>query len=612
LQAFENGIQTKQEPMEPTNEKLLDGKRLYYSFLAGAFNVFEHQKLLNKINVFPVPDADTGTNLASTFRSIVENTTPSTNIKHTSVALAEAALTGARGNSGIIIAQFLYGVSNEIEDSEEITMQSFAETIMKAVHYAYQAISNPVEGTIITVLREWAEFVYMLKDTFETFEQLMRESLEKARESLSKTPEKLKVLAQANVVDAGAKGFVLFLEGITEFFQKDKIKQVLSFKTVSADQETIVLDEHGESEFRYCTEALISLKETTKDSVKAFLESKGDSVVMAGPEVRMRIHIHTNEPADIFAHLADCSTILYQKVDDMVKQNDIAHRRKYNIALVVDSTCDLPVEVIEKYQIHVVPLNVFFGESQFLDRLTITQDKFFHLLETSDVYPTSAQPSIKDITNTFSYLSTHYDSIIAVHISEILSGTYANSKKAAENISKETGKRIDVLNSRITSGGAGLIALRIAESIEKGLSHDEIISQTESWISKTKLLVGSNSLKSFIKGGRVSPAKGFIGTLLNTKPIVTITPEGKAVLFDKAFSYKGSLKKVVKLTGNYINNRPVWKYCIIHAQNPGTADWLSKETEKLIGKKPEYIMEISPVLAISAGIGTVAVALMLD
>ncbi len=182
----------------PTDiDDLLDGKRLYYSFLAGAFNVFENQKMLNKINVFPVPDADTGTNLASTFRSIVENTAPSNNIKHTSTAIAEAALTGARGNSGIIIAQFLYGMSNELEDQEEITMQSFADATMKAVNYAYQAIANPVEGTIITVLREWAEFIYTVKDKYESFEHLMHESLIKARESLAKTPEKLKILAKS-------------------------------------------------------------------------------------------------------------------------------------------------------------------------------------------------------------------------------------------------------------------------------------------------------------------------------------------------------------------------------------------------------------------------------
>ncbi|MFN3556552.1 MAG: DegV family protein [Bacteroidales bacterium] len=593
-------------------QNLLDGKRLYFSFLAGAFNVFENQKMLNKMNVFPVPDADTGTNLASTFRSIVENTTPSDHIKETTMAIAEAALTGARGNSGIIIAQFLYGVSNEIEDQKEITLQNFAEAVMKAVNYAYQAIANPVEGTIITVLREWAEFIYNLKDKFETFEQLMGESLVKARESLAQTPEKLQILKKNNVVDAGAQGFVVFLEGINQIFQKENVKKILSYKTTTVHEDAVILDEHEESEFRYCTEALISLKNTDKATVKEFLTPMGDSLVMAGPDKRMRIHIHTNAPEEVFAHLADVSSILYQKVDDMVRQNEIAHRRKYDIALVIDSTCDLPRELIEEHQIHVVPLNVFFGESQFLDRLTITQEKFFHLLETSDVYPTSSQPAIKDITNTFSYLSTHYESVVALHISSVLSGTFANSKKAAEKIQKESRKPIDVMDTRQTSGAAGLIALRTAEAIANGLTHQELLHWVPQWTDKVKLFVGARSLKSFVKGGRVSPAKGFIGNLLNTKPIISVDETGRAQLFDKAFSYKGSLRKTLAHAQKYIGKQKLWGYCIFHAQDPDTANWYAQELEKLTGQKPRYIMEVSPVLAISAGIGAVGVALMLD
>jgi uncharacterized protein len=596
-----------------SKDNILDGKRLYYSFLAGAFNVFENQKMLNKINVFPVPDADTGTNLASTFRSIVENTAPSNNIKHTSVAIADAALTGARGNSGIIIAQFLYGMSNELEDQAEITVQSFAEATMKAVNYAYQAIANPVEGTIITVLREWAEFMYAVKDKYESFEHLMHESLIKARESLAKTPEKLKILAKSNVVDAGAQGFVFFLEGINQIFEKENVKKILSFKVTNVEQDASIFDEHEEGEFRFCTEAMISLHQTNKEDIKSFLSNMGDSLVMAGPEKRMRIHIHTNEPEVVFAHLADVSTVLYQKVDDMVKQNDIAHRRKHDIALVVDSTCDIPKEIIDHHQINVIPLNVFFGESQFLDRLTITQDKFFDLLKTSDVYPTSAQPGIKDISNTLNYLSTHYESIIALHISSVLSGTFSNSKKAAESITRDNkDKLIDVLDSKQTSASFGLIALRLARAIEKGMTHDEIISKSQEWIGKSKVYVGAKSLESFVKGGRVSPAKGFIGSLLNAKPIISIDENGKAVLLDKAFSYKGSLQKTFNHVRKYIGDKKVWGYSIVHARDPETANWYANEMETITGMKPEYIMEVSPVLAISAGLGAVGVALMLE
>jgi uncharacterized protein len=597
--------------MSISNNSTLDGKRLYYSFLAGAYNVFEHQKHLNQINVFPVPDADTGTNLASTFRSIVENTVPSTNIKQTSVAIADAALTGARGNSGIIIAQFLYGFSNELDDREHITLKDFANAMIKAVEYAYKAISNPVEGTIITVLREWAEFIYMIHEKYESFELLMKEALLKAQESLAKTPEKLKILATANVVDAGAKGFVIFLEGISRFFQKETLKKILSFSSIATNTPAALpVESHENTKFRYCTEAMITIEVGTKPALQEYLESMGDSLVLAGPERRMRMHIHTNEPAEVFANLTQRGKVLSQKVDDMHKQNEIAANRKFNIALVIDSTCDLPQEIIDQYQIHVIPLNVFFGEQQYLDRVTITQDKFFELLEESPDYPTSSQPSLKDVTNTFNYLTTHYDSIIALHLSEKLSGTFANSMKAAENIAKETGKRIDVINTRQLSGTFGLLALRVAEAIEQGWTQDQIMEQVETWSDNARILVGIKSLDSFIKGGRVTATKGFIGKMLGMRPIVSLDKEGKSMLFKKAFSQKGSLKKIMKLIREDLQHKKLWKYNIVHAYNPETAQWFAGELEKLTGQKPEYIMALSPVVAISAGRGTVAVSVM--
>lgn len=151
----------------------LNGKSFYYSFLAGAKNLFDNQKYINKINVFPVPDADTGTNLASTLQSIIDNVIPSNHLKQTSVAIADAAIVGARGNSGIIFAQFLYGFSNEVSDNESISIDKFAENLKQAVIYAYESIINPVEGTMITVLKDWAEYIYLIKDKTDDFIELI-------------------------------------------------------------------------------------------------------------------------------------------------------------------------------------------------------------------------------------------------------------------------------------------------------------------------------------------------------------------------------------------------------------------------------------------------------
>ena len=282
----------------------LDGKGLYYSFLAGAKRVFENQQILNKMNVFPVADADTGTNIASTMRSIVDTFIPTTNIKTTAVALADAALVGARGNSGIIFAQFLYGFSNEIKEDGSISVQNFAHYLKNGVQYAYQAISNPVEGTMITVIREWAEDVYKHRNEVSSFNELIVLSYKKALISLAETKEKLAVLAKNNVVDAGAKAFVLFLEGIIEFFKTGRLKELISARNIVKVKE-IASEEisHEDITFRYCTEALITGEKLNRNKIRRHLESLGDSLVIAGSEQKMRIHIHTDQPSSVFSFL---------------------------------------------------------------------------------------------------------------------------------------------------------------------------------------------------------------------------------------------------------------------------------------------------------------------
>ena len=239
-----------------TQLTLIDGNNWYYGFLSGAKKIIENQKHINKINVFPVPDGDTGTNLASTLRSIIDNTTPHQNCDRAAESIADAALVGARGNSGIIFAQFLYGISNGMKDKEKIDVSTFAEIMLDSVKYAYDAIANPVEGTMITVIKAWAEFLYFIKDSAEDFIKFLIAGLEKAKEALIKTTSQLKVLAKMNVVDAGAQGFVMFLEGMLEFLISG-IKADMGSLVVEAD-ETMEDVPHDEITFRYCTEALFS------------------------------------------------------------------------------------------------------------------------------------------------------------------------------------------------------------------------------------------------------------------------------------------------------------------------------------------------------------------
>ncbi len=588
----------------------LDGKRLYYSFLAGAQRIFDHQALLNEINVFPVRDADTGTNLASTMRSIVDTFIPTDNLTVTANAIADAALVGARGNSGIIFAQFLYGFSTEFENEETIDVARFSAAIKKGVAYSYEAISNPVEGTMISVIREWAEDIQKLKNKVTDFNQLITQSYDKAMQSLLDTPKKLEVLAKANVVDAGAKGFVYFLEGMIDFFKHGELRKILGARNVIKVQGVDEVHNFEDMNYRYCTEAMITSENIERELLRGKIEHMGDSIVLAGSPKKMRLHIHTDAPDVVFSILSNFGNITFQKVDDMQMQMEIAMDRKHPIALLTDSTCDLPQEFIEKHQIHVVPLSVHFGDTYYLDRVTITPERFYKMLDTSEFYPSTAQPTFKDFSNKYNYLSTHYDSIVGVHISEALSGTCSNSRKAAKTIRNLSKKTISVVNSKRLASGLGIIVARAAEAIENGAEHEQLVADIEKWTTKTDMLVTTTTIKYMVKSGRVSKMKGAIGTLLNLKPIVIVNDEGKTELVGKPFTEKSSMKMAMKMVDRKLKNRKLWGYTISHANNIKSANWYAKQMKQRTGLDPKFINSSSPVLGANVGVGVVALSLM--
>ncbi len=581
--------------------------------MAGAQRIFENQGLLNKINVFPVADADTGTNLASTMRSIVDSPIPTNNVKMAATALADAALVGARGNSGIIFAQFLYGFSNEIENENNLTVENFSRSITKAVTYAYEAIANPVEGTMISVIREWAEFINTMKELIDDFVELLIKALQVARESLADTTRQMAVLAKANVVDAGAKGFVLFLEGMIDFFNNRQSIRRLAIPMNEMIMEEVQTFSHEEITQRYCCEAMLALDlhpGETKDTLRKAIAGMGDSMVVAGSEKRLRIHIHSDTPIKLFEAISKRSSITYQKVDDMVMQQEMSHNRKWPIALVTDSTCDLPQEILEKYQITMVPLTLHVGASLYLDRTTIASEQFYNLLESSPVYPSTSQPAYKDFINKYSYLSSHYESTIGIHLSKQFSGTFSNSQRAAKAVSEQSGKKIDVFSSNRVSSALGLTVLRAAEAIEQGKTHDEIIDSVDSWNSKNHILVSAKTVKYLVKSGRISHSKGIAGKLLGVRPIISVDKEGKAFTYGKAYSEKGSMEFLIKEASHLIEKGKIWGYAISHIQNMETAQWYASKMETLTGKKPLFINDCSPVLGVHGGPGTVVLSIM--
>jgi DegV family protein with EDD domain len=229
------------------------------------------------------------------------------------------------------------------------------------------------------------------------------------------------------------------------------------------------------------------------------LSKYGNSGVVAGSDKMRRIHVHTNNPADLLYNLKDFGTITFQKADDMIRQSESVFKRKYKIALVTDSTCDLSEEILDKYQIHMLPVNISFGENNYLDKITITPDQFYTMLKDAPDYPKSSQINEKSFINLYSHLASHYDSVIAVNLSDKLSGTFHTSQRAAQIVSKEFDKPITVINSKGISGSVGLVVMRIAEAIDKGYSHDQIVKLTEKWVADSKIYVTVLTVKYLVR-----------------------------------------------------------------------------------------------------------------
>ncbi len=588
----------------------MDGRRLYYTFIAGARKVIQHQIELNKINVFPVNDGDTGTNLASTIRAVIDSLHPHRSYKVTADRIAETTLENARGNSGIIFAQFLYGMSRETANLKTITLSQFAESIKNSVRYIYEAVANPVEGTMLTVIKDWANYIYENRFSMTDFNQLFINSFEVLKQSLFETKYKLAVLTRANVVDAGARGFVLFIEGIIDFIRSRNLKELISIKASTGMFEKPEESIPEKVEFRYCTEALIKNNNINSKELLGILENYGNSIVIAGSEKVRRLHVHTNTPALLFNELRKTGILAFQKAEDMIRQSEIVYNRKWKIALVTDSTCDLPQDIIDKYQVNMLPLSIHFGENQYLDKVTIQPEQFYKVLNENTDYPKSAQVNEKAFSNLYSHLSSHYDSVIAINLSDKLSGTFSSSMKAAQAISTEFKKPITVINSRNVSGALGLLVLRAAYAIEEGYSHNEIVSMVEKWANNLRIFISVSTMKYLIKGGRVSAFKGLIARILNVNPIITIDESGKAIVLGKSFNQKANKEKVMAYIAGMCREETIWNYIVLHANNLRTAKWYSEKMKSLTGKAPVSIINISPVLGVHAGMGAAAVAIL--
>ncbi len=627
----------------PNRIQYLDGTRFMRVLQAATHRLVEKHGHLNDINVFPVPDGDTGSNMAGTMRNIVTRSTQSVerSIGKMSDIIAESALMSARGNSGVILAQFLCGFSEGVKGLRRVTPNDFVNAATTAARRAREAISDPKDGTILTVINDWATHLRDNRHRYQNFHELLNDSLEQAKQSVRSTTMRLASLKKADVVDAGGLGFVYLLEGIVEFTERGSLKgwpadalnnTALLHESVSANrvQDRVQVDS---LEFLYCTECLIcretpehgtdaalsldasgtvhdAAQENSTAALRAELSAMGDSLIVAGTGDRVRVHVHTNEPEQVFAIAERYGTVTCRKAENMLEQ----HRRLLDepyqrTGILTDSTCDLPETLLTKYDIRVVPLRLYLDDEEHIDGMTISPDAFNARLAESDSARTS-QPAPSDVRAAYEGMREHFHEVAALHVMARYSGTLQSSANLAKTV-WETPRTMD---SGSLTGGLGLLVLQAAQRARAGMGAEEITRLAEEDKRNLHVFVSMDTLEFAVRGGRMSRGQGALARLLNIKPVLTFDPreEGKLSVVAKAFGPRRAEERLFALLHREVagtTTPPL--FTVTHVAAPATAERYAQRIEREFGVAPLFILPASPVLGCHSGPGACAVSMLL-
>ena len=579
----------------------LDAPRLLRALSAGIGHVFQRREYLNRINVFPVPDGDTGTNMAFTFKTILEatHTSPDERVDDLMDHVAEAALDGARGNSGAIMAQYFHGFREAVAGRRELTPQGLAEAARAGAEAAWTAMSKPVQGTLPTVLEDFShEISKRVSEGAKDIQSILAHGIERAKKSLENTPNQLPALKHAGVVDAGGQGFVDLLDGIWTFIQSGEVDPAVA--DLKSDI-TGVLEEFEVGEHRYCTECVVEGEDIDRAEVMARLEAlDSSSLVVAGGRDRVRVHIHVNNPSEVFLVCEDFGRIKQQKADDMERQHGLMDHAG-EVAVVMDSGGDIPPDEAERLGVHMVPVRLSFGDREYLDRVSLTSQEFFKLLAESEEAPLTSQPPAQDFARVYSLLTSHGYTVISVGLSQKLSGTTAAALQAA---GRENTGDVRIVDSLSASTGQGLLAMVAAEAALDGMTADEIQALLAVAIPKTRVFGIADDLRFAVKGGRVPAWVQKTARFLRVNPVLTASPEGTMKLGGAHRGIGANPERLARTLVKQMDPETMYRVLISHVGNEEGGNQVRHDILEQHGRIHScHVTDSGPALGVHLGVG---------
>jgi DegV family protein with EDD domain len=562
--------------------------------------VLAEQEYLNRINVFPVADSDTGTNLCLSLTPAlgVLNAPGEKHMGTLLAALADVLLDSARGNSGAIIAQFFQGMSDSAGDITRFTTYTFGKAVRLGSDYAHDALSKPREGTILSVIAAFAESItHEVGAKSETeFPQVIAAARQRVDEALANTPNQLDVLRKAGVVDSGAKGFAEIIAGITEYVQDGTMVPMPVISIAHEIEHAVDFSEaDNDSQYRFCTECIVTGPDINRRKLREALSELGDSLVLAGTKRKAKIHIHVDEPEHVFDTARNFGNLSAEKADDMHRQQHATHNQKRRFAVITDSGADISDADMERLDIHMVPCRIQFGEHGYLDKVSITIDEFYEELETSPHHPTTSQPAPGDFRRQFQFLASHFDDVISINLTSAASGTFQAAELAAAR-TNAPGK-IHVVDSLNASHGQGQLAVLAAECAEAGLDVKTTLEAVRAQVPKIATYAILSDLRYAVRGGRLPRWVKSIADFLRLNPIICTTREGKVSLCGFMFGSYNRIERFARTVARRAPKGPV-EIGIGHAICKDDALKLEKRLRELLPEISKLV-----VTGLGTGIG---------
>ena len=586
----------------------------------------KNQEHLNRINVFPVQDGDTGSNMLHTMMGIKDSFEAHLGESFGTISreLVKAILLSARGNSGLLLSEYFKGFLEEVHNRRVLTGKEFVEALIRGSDNAWNALEKPQRGTILDIFSAAAEGAKAALENSNDVCQILDGALEHSRHSLMKTKEILPQMKRARVVDAGGAGFLCMLDGfrISLMGKSAILPQDFSSEPAEIKEEDL--------SFKYCVEAVLKGKAISKEELKHVINSLGDSILLVDEEDTLKLHIHTNEPQVIEGICRNRGQVVEWKMDDLKEMqttylrnvkafrgnsnivslsssmpNKSAHGR---IVVVTDRSSDLPDRILQHPILVVdIPVNLSSDPVDLGKKRTLKE--FYNMMATEkDFIPLTAQPNVEQFVEAYEKALEIGDIVLCLPISSGISGTYRNAIQAKRKLDSN---KVHVIDSYSFSFGLTMLIEFIFDLQRCGKEYRDILIELFNMRDNMEQYFVVDDIRYLARSGRLSRSQSFLGQILHVNPLLQIKEGSIRETGERAFfsSPKKQMLMLARQVQRAMIERELKFLCIVHADAEERALMLKQYLEINMNMPKDFIKiaQFGMIIGAHVGPGTIEV-----